>query len=396
MSTANPRARAALCALLFAVCLLLSACREPGSPHAAGAAATGKEEAIVRSASSVDWGLAPVKPGESVFFQFPQDSAKEPDFAPIPDPGTMEPALYRLPWPLMPYVSYAVASDGVLYAAINRIGVLIIVQRDSGTPRWALIRDNRIFSNRSIGSAWVYMGRFYVFVSRNSAYEEGSAESAIVSIEAGENSFRREPLVAPSVLRSGERVTYYVPVDGESAFAQVSRDLDERTESGYLRAALGKDTAERVGQNAYLSAVEPSKRSAIDSRLVALCDPKLASARYLSGLNASQDDFAVFLQSLAADRPQEDTYVLTGSSDSLWGAYLYSWEDATGLAVLYPDGRLRLGSKDGSVSDVSLPALPGTFDYERVAFSGDLVLVTWAESVWPEKGRSGFALYLRR
>jgi hypothetical protein len=300
----------------------------------------------------------------------------------------LSPAPKRLPWALAPSFGFLSVAQGRVFAAINRAGVLILEEGGKGSLRWTLARDPELFGSRSVVSAWCRQGRYYLFLARSDAFEGGAADSRLISIAPQEFRFRVGTAVDPSAFLPGEELAYFNPIDSDYALAQLRKTEGEKTEIAYLRVALDDGRAERVSKAVYLAGFNFSRAAELAPGLSALCDPLQALERYPE----HGSDFFVYLWSGSTSRVEERAYALSGSQDSEWSATLSAWEDGPSMAVLYPDGRLKL-SRGGASEEARLPALPYAFDYDRVALAGGLAAASWSESVYPDTGRAGLALY---
>lgn len=303
-------------------------------------------------------------------------------------PSELEPAARRVPWPLAPAPSFLSAESGRIYVAINRGGVLILEGAGAKGARWTFVRDPAAFGSRSVVSAWCRQGRYYVFLARSTAFEEGAADPLMVSVAPDETRFRAERAVDPAAIRAGEELIYFSPVGPDTALAQLSKTEGDKTSIAYLRVALADGKAERISKAAYLAGFGFGRADDLGPGLKELCDPALAKARYPKG----GSDAFVFVWSGSSSRVEEKAYALSGSQDAELSVSLSAWEDGSSRAVLYPDGRLVLSEKGNAVVESPLPALPYAFDYDKIAMAGGTVAASWSESVYPDTGRSGLAI----
>lgn len=329
--------------------------------------------------------------GASLLLEFRQDGsgAVRPV---VSDPAGLSASSSRLPWVFAPSASFLSAQGGRVFAAVNRRGVLALEEGGEGVLRWSFASDARLFGSRSVVCAWWRAGRYHVFLAANPDFDESPADPLLVSLAPGEGRFRVEAAVDPAAFRPGETLRYFCPVDADTAFAQLARTEGDRLETAYLRVSLSDSRAERIPKAAYLEGFSIAPASSLPPDALAICDPGLARARYADAPGGAAGDSFVYAWYGSSSRPEERAYALSGRQDSEWSVSLSAWEDSGRTLVLYPDGSLRLAAPEG-VREARLPALPFSFDYEKAALAGALAAASWAESVYPEVGRAGLALY---
>lgn len=344
-------------------------------------------------------------PGASLILELQDQEAALKDgvggfLSPIAsDASALSPAKRKKPWTRAVAPAGIVRSGDTLAVAVNGRG-LAFFDAGSAKPSFSIVSDPSLFEGRAVTAVYAAAGRVYVFLSANDTFGGAAPASALASIAPGETVFRVEEYpFASRYPAPWDAVSWGLGQDGliRVQLRRPIKGIEEKEDAGedaYLEIGPG-GSWKPVGQGEFLLGWEPSAGSRLPPALAGLYDPALAAARYGSAFAASSPNVIMDLREAPGFAGR--AYVLSGERDSFLSARVSGWSDGSVSAAIHPDGSLRLREgQSGPVISAAFPALPPTFDYGDVAAAGDWVLASWAETVFPEIGRSGLALYRRK
>jgi hypothetical protein len=323
-------------------------------------------------------------------------------FVLVGDPAALAPSVEsavgngRSPWTAARALRGFVPVGAGLLGALNGVGAVVIGSEGSGTLTLSFIEDAETFKGRTVSSVWVRDGRAFFFLAANDAFGPAADAPILLSIGTGEKSFKVEPFPFAAAFPLPWKAVSADPSGLPYLRMQLVREpLPGGKEAEEACVEIGPTGAwKEISSHEYLAAWNPLPAQKVPVPAASLVDPALVLARYAR----EADEAFVALNFRAGPSFASRCYGLSGQPDALFTADAWGWMD-DGIAVAaHPDGSLRYrvrGKSAESPSRLSLPALPGNFDYGECAAIGDIIVVSWAESVYPDIGRTGICAIRR-
>jgi hypothetical protein len=311
-------------------------------------------------------------------------------------PASLSPAAEKAPWTAARAPRGFVRAGGSLLGALNACGAVVISSEGSGELSFDFIEGIESFKGRTVSSVWVRDGRAFVFLAANDAFGPAAAAPLLLSFAPGETAFRAEEFPFAAAYPPPWKAVSADPSGTSSLRMQLVKEpLAGESEAEEAYVEIGPNGAwKEISSREYLSAWIPLPAEKIPAEAASLPDPALVLARYARG----KDDAFVAFSLRAGPSFAPRCYGLSGQPDALFTADAWGWMDETLALASHPDGSLRYRARSGAAGSptlAALPALPANFDYGECAAVGDIIVVSWAESVYPDIGRAGICA-LRR